>query len=281
LKYFYIFFIFIFGLIFGSFINALEWRLHQKEEADLNKINLDNSLSIVNGRSVCPNCRHQLNALDLIPLVSYLLLGGKCRYCRKKINWQYPVVELLTALTFVIFYLFWPYSLASANGIFLLIISLLILIGLVALFIYDLKWYILPTSIIYVLFGLAFIYKILFYFTIDQSFSSVVVGSLVGLLIGGGLFYLTFILSKGQWIGGGDVRLGTLLGFFLGGPINSLIFLFLASFIGSLYSIVLLLTKKANRKSLIPFGPFLILGAILVQLFSWHFRLFIHDIFLY
>ncbi|PIY78427.1 MAG: prepilin peptidase, partial [Parcubacteria group bacterium CG_4_10_14_0_8_um_filter_35_7] len=86
-----IFFIFIFGLCIGSFLNAVIWRLHRKE-------------SFFKGRSYCPKCRHSLGARDLIPLLSFLLLKGKCRYCKEKISWQYPVVELATGLLFCLVY---------------------------------------------------------------------------------------------------------------------------------------------------------------------------------
>lgn len=280
MRYFYLFFIFILGLIFGSFVNALEWRFHYNNEASTHKKN-DKKLSIVNSRSICPNCQHQLKTLDLIPVVSFFLLGGRCRYCHQKISWQYPLVEILSALVFVFYFVFWPYSLSSKLGIFLLLISLVILVCLIALFIYDLKWYILPTAIIYVLLFLVVLYQVVRYLIKIDSLNHILISSLIGLLIGGGLFLVVYLVSKGQWIGGGDVRLGAVLGLLIGGPLNAFLFLFFGSLLGSVYSLVLLSLGKADKKSLIPFGPFLIIAAVIVQLFSAHISLFIHHYVIY
>ena len=92
------------GLCAGSFVNALVWRLHEQKRSK----KADKKLSILNGRSMCVHCRHELTWYDLIPLFSWLLLRGKCRYCKKPISWQYPIVELATAAVFVLSYIFWP-----------------------------------------------------------------------------------------------------------------------------------------------------------------------------
>ena len=111
----YILIIFILGLCFGSFINAFVFRLHEKTNKQYSNINL----SIVNGRSICPNCKHELIPLDLVPIVSWLLLKGKCRYCSKSISAQYPLVEFTTALLFLCSYIYWPYAF-GASGVILL-----------------------------------------------------------------------------------------------------------------------------------------------------------------
>src|SRR5260221_566501 len=97
------------GLTFGSFINALVWRLHKQNEDSAKEQKVPN-LSIATGRSMCPNCYHELAAKDLIPVLSWLSLGGKCRYCRQPISWQYPLVELLTAGLFTVSYIYWPWA---------------------------------------------------------------------------------------------------------------------------------------------------------------------------
>ena len=103
----------IFGLCFGSFVNALGWRLHKQLNAK--KPNPD--LSILKGRSMCPHCGHTLSAVDLLPVVSWLSLGGKCRFCRKPISWQYPVVEMVTAVLFLVSYIYWPFTLNGVESI--------------------------------------------------------------------------------------------------------------------------------------------------------------------
>lgn len=260
--------------MFGSFVNALEWRLHKNHEASSSKKNNHKKLSIVNSRSICPNCYHQLGVLDLIPVISFMLLGGRCRYCHQKISWQYPLVELISAIVFVFYFVFWPFSLSSKLGVILLVIGLLILVCLIALFIYDLKWYILPTEVIYPLLSLVFLYKLTIYLMRINSLEHILISSLIGLLIGSGLFLIVYLVSKGQWIGGGDVRLGAVIGLLIGGPLNAFLFLFFGSLLGSIYSLALLVLGRANKKSLIPFGPFLIIAVIIIQLFSAHLKLF-------
>src|SRR5882762_114793 len=102
----------ILGLCFGSFVNAAVWRIYAQEQVKSKKLQVKKStnLSIVNGRSVCPHCEHELAAKDLMPVFSWLSLGGKCRYCKKPISRQYPLVELLTAVLFVFSYLYWPFT---------------------------------------------------------------------------------------------------------------------------------------------------------------------------
>ena len=130
----YILIIFILGLCFGSFINAFVFRLHEKTNKQYSNINL----SIVNGRSICPNCKHELIPLDLVPIVSWLLLKGKCRYCSKSISAQYPLVEFTTALLFLCSYIYWPYAF-GASGVILLSFWYVLLVGLISLALYDYK----------------------------------------------------------------------------------------------------------------------------------------------
>src|ERR1700677_3953472 len=119
-----IFILAIVGLCLGSFVNALVWRLHgQAAEKGKKKPNQDylSQLSVAKGRSMCPHCKHQLANRDLIPLLSWLSLKGKCRYCAKAISPQYPLVELITALLFIASYIWWPVALSGAQiGIFVL-----------------------------------------------------------------------------------------------------------------------------------------------------------------
>ncbi len=254
----------IIGLICGSFVNALVWRLYEQSKAKNRKTKKE--FSILSGRSMCPKCKHQLFWPDLIPVFSWLSLRGHCRYCQGSISWQYPIVELITALLFTFSYIFWPKPLHGIV-IFQFIIWCLLLIGFVALAVYDLRWYLLPNRIVYPLFVLALL-EILAPLATQASIISITIAALVGLAIGGGLFYLLFVISNGSWIGGGDVRLGGLLGLIVGGPFYAMLMLIIASGLGTFISIPLLLTGKANRKSHIPFGPMLILGGIIAELFG-------------
>lgn len=255
------------GLCLGSFVNALVWRLYQQEEKGRK------DLSIARGRSMCPNCRHELSATDLIPVLSWLALRGKCRYCHKPISVQYPVVELLTAGLFLTYYLLWPEELAGGQSI-LFVLWLVFLTGLVALAVYDLKWFILPNRIVYAMTVPAFLIALTTVIDSNDPAKRILLVA-ASVLVGGGIFYLLFQASKGKWIGGGDVKLGALLGLALGSPDKAVLFIFVASVIGSLVSLPLLASKRLKRTSLIPFGPLLIIGAVVVQLFgpdilSWY-----------
>jgi len=259
----------VFGVCLGSFANALVWRVHQQAE-EIEKKQPDGArlkdLSITQGRSMCPHCNHELAAKDLIPVLSWLSLAGKCRYCRKKISIQYPIVEISTALFFVGSYVWWPEPLIGieilAFGLWLTILT-----GLMALLVYDLKWYLLPNRIVYPLAVLAGLLAVVETVTADNPLRAVI-STALAVIIGGGIFYVLFQVSGGKWIGGGDVKLGWLLGLILATPANSFLMIFIAALLGSIVSVPLLLDKKLKRTSVIPFGPFLIIAAVLVQLFG-------------
>jgi prepilin signal peptidase PulO-like enzyme (type II secretory pathway) len=260
----------ILGLILGSFVNALVWRIHEQERliSTSTKVRKNElaQLSIMRGRSMCPTCHHQLMGRDLIPVFSWIYLKGKCRYCSKPISWQYPIVELMVAALFELSYVFWP---QAFHGIGLLefAIWLLCLIGFIALAVYDLRWYILPNRILYPLFTLI-LAQILIVSLFLGGGRSIIVSSFWGILIGGGIFYVLYQVSGAKWIGGGDVKLGALLGIIVGGPLNAILFLFLASLTGSLVFTPLLASGKVKRTTLIPFGPFLLVSAVIVRLFG-------------
>lgn len=263
----------VLGLSFGSFVNALVWRMYkqslgkQRLKTEDKKLATQKKFSIVSGRSMCPNCRHELAAIDLIPVLSWLSLRGKCRYCHKPISRQYPAVELATAGLFIISYHFWPTSLLTLRSSFLFSLWLVLLTGFMALIVYDLRWMLLPNRIIYPLFGVAAIYALITVFKPHENLGQLL-DVIYSVLIGGGIFYLLFQLSGGRWIGGGDVKLGFLLGLVVGTPVAAIMMIFFASTLGSIISIPLLLTKGLRKDSHVPFGPFLIIATIIVQLFG-------------
>ena len=256
------------GLCMGSFVNALVWRVHeQAEEWGKKKPNKRylNSLSIRRGRSMCTHCHHVLAAKDLIPVVSWLRLRGKCRYCGKPID-DSPVVEIVLGVLFVASYMWWPVALTGSE-VAVFVLWLILLVGLVALTIYDLRWMLLPNRLIYPLAAVAVVQAIIAVVTSVTPLNSLW-NMVAGVAVGGGVFYLLFQLSRGKWIGGGDVRLGWLLGLIVATPGRSLLLIFVASLCGSLVSVPLLSSGRLKRTSTIPFGPFLILGAIVVVLFG-------------
>lgn len=259
-----IFVLVVLGLCFGSFINALVWRLHEQQKTKSKKKR--DALSIAHGRSMCPNCGHTLAAKDLLPVVSWLSLWGKCRYCQAPISRQYPIVELLTAALFVASYIYWPGDNPGITQSIQLGLWLVVLVGLIALAVYDLRWYLLPNRLVFPLQALALFFA-LSRFVIGMDGYTIV--QLIGsLIISSGLFWTLYTVSKGELIGYGDVKLGVVLGLVLGRVDLAFLMLFCASLLGSLAALPLLLTGKAKRTTHIPFGPFLISGTIFVFLFG-------------
>jgi len=257
------------GLCAGSFINALVWRIHeQAAEQGKKKPSRERlaKLSISKGRSICPHCHHELVAKDLVPLFSWLSLRGQCRYCHKPIAIQYPLVEAATALLFVASYAWWPRDLHGLE-IAVFVLWLVVLTGLMALLVYDLRWYLLPNRIVYPLTVIAGLLALLEIVHATHPLTAIF-NTVLAVTIGGGLFYVLFQLSKGKWIGGGDVKLGWLLGLVAGTPGKAFLFIFLAAAIGSFISIPLLASNKLKRNSTIPFGPLLIIGGIITVLFG-------------
>ncbi len=252
---------FLLGLFFGSFVNALVWRVHEQS----GKKKKHPELSIVNGRSMCTHCKHQLAWYDLIPLFSWLSLAGKCRYCRKPIGWQYPVVELTLAVLFAVSYLLIPDTTQSdlLTG-FQFAAWLVILTGFLALIIYDFRWMLLPNRIVYPLIVVAGVLA-----SVNIIFGggwSLLLATIYSVIIAGGIFFLLFQLSGGRWIGGGDVNLGVIIGLLLQNPLQAFLVLLLASCIGTVVILPGLMLKKITTKSRIPFGPFLIIATIFVYL---------------
>jgi leader peptidase (prepilin peptidase) / N-methyltransferase len=284
----------VLGLCLGSFVNAFVWRHWKREFADRDagpsnpkaaaasksakaKQPSARDLSIVHGRSMCTHCHHELAAKDLIPVVSYLMLRGRCRYCGKPIQ-DSPLAELLTPLLFVVSYVFWPESFSGA-GLVTFIFWLAFIVGFVALFVYDLRWQLLPYSIVFPMIALAIVQVIVVAIAYEGPRS--VIGPLWGAAIIGGMFFLLYAVSKGRWIGDGDIPLGILLGLLAGGPANAFLVIFIASLIGTLVAVPLLMTGRADRSSHLPFGPFLIAGAVVVVLFgatiiSWYLEDLVH-----
>jgi prepilin signal peptidase PulO-like enzyme (type II secretory pathway) len=241
----------ILGLVLGSFVNALVWRLHAKKDW-------------INDRSECVHCHHKLGPLDLIPVASWVLLKGKCRYCHKKID-DNPLVELALPLLFIISYSFWPGSLQGSNLIEF-VFWLAFLVGFMVLAVYDLRWYLLPDKVVFPLIILAGLQ--VFAVAIYEGDWKILTSGLLGVVAISGIFYVLYQLSKGQWIGGGDVKLGIVLGLLAGGLLEGFLVLFAASVAGVIAALPMIVKGQATRKTQLPFGPLLILGLIFVKLFG-------------
>lgn len=252
----------VFGLCLGSFVNALVWRTYTNE----NTKGKDKKYSITKGRSVCTHCKHELAAKDLVPILSWLSLRGKCRYCKKPISKQYPIVEVLTAGLIVVSYLLWPYvSQGWSFGEIVIFGLWTILVTLfVALSVYDLKWFLLPDKIVIPasIIGAGMVAAR----ALTHGEVAIIWHSLLGAGVVFGIFYLLYRVSDGKWIGGGDVKIGFLLGLLSGGVTNAFVMLFFASLFGTLFAIFLsgARKQKLHRKITIPFGPFLLLATYVV-----------------
>lgn len=259
-------YIFILGLCLGSFVNAFVWRLHQQETKRKLSKKRKRELSVLHGRSMCVHCRHELAWYDLLPVVSWLMLGGKCRYCRKSISWQYPLVELVTAGLFVLSYISWPYGLEAA-GMALFVLWLVFLVGFMTLIVYDIRWMLLPNKIVYPLIGLAAV-QVVVRMVLNNDIGGTLMGALLGFLVIGGLFFALFEVSDGKWMGGGDVKLAFMIGPLVGSGLLSMMVIFFASMLGTLVSAPFLAKKSLKPSSRIPFGPFLLIATIVVYLYG-------------
>lgn len=246
--------LFLLGLCLGSFINAAVWRLRHNKD-------------ILLDRSECTKCHYKLGVFDLIPVVSWFVLRGKCRKCKASISPQYPLVELSTGALFILSLAFWPLGFDTTIHILQFGIWLLASVTLTFLFVYDLKWLILPDKVVFILFFFGLLMTILYGLSIE-SFNLFFQNIVFSLLILSGFYLLLFIYSKGKWIGFGDVKLGVGLALLLCNWQFALIALFLANLIGTIIFVPLLIAKKVTRNSQIPFGPFLIIGTIIAFLFG-------------
>lgn len=243
---------FIFGCIVGSFLNVVIFRLHSGR-------------SFVKGRSECLACKHELSALDLVPLLSFAFLRGKCRYCGTRLSLQYPVVEFATGIVFVL-------VAAAAGGQFNLpaVLTAVLACFFVVVAVYDFKHLlildkvILPGAIIALLGNIA----------LDISrgcggslLNCQTVSGIAGAVLTGGFFLLQYAVSKGRWIGFGDVKFGVLLGISAGFS-GSIVLLFLAYLCGAAVGIALIAAGRKRLSSRLPFGTFLSFSAIITLLYG-------------
>lgn len=245
--------IFIAGAILGSFFNVCIYRLPIDE-------------SIIIPSSHCPNCKTRIKIWENIPIISYIILKGKCRYCHVQIPLTYLTVEILTPLLYLL--LWHTFGISVDFTIYLLFVSVLIIITFI-----DFEHQLILNILTYpmIVIGL-----------LINFFKGTLVSSLIAGLVGGGNIFLIVIISplifKKEGMGGGDFKLAAVIGIFLADWKLTLLSLFLASFLGSLVGIALILLGKKKLGGYIPFGPYLAAGAIIAifwgkNIIDWYIRL--------
>jgi len=267
------------GLCMGSFAGALTWRLRAKQleqdKADNEPIDQNEykrlkklvKISVVNDRSQCLNCTYVLKWYDLIPLFSWLSLGGRCRKCRKPIGYLEPLIELGVAIFFVSSYFFWPYSLTNVLEITRLVLWLIAGVGLATLFAYDSKWFLLPNKLNFTVIGIGALSAGLVVVGSYDKVSTLIEVS-GSIIILSGIYLFLYLLSRGKWIGFGDIKLGLGLALLLADWKLAFIALFAANLVGCIIILPAMITGKLKRDSHVPFGPLLITGFVIAGLFG-------------
>jgi len=264
----------VLGSLLGSFAVAQVWRVRAQqlvdderegESVDKHELKRLKGLlrPVTKDRSQCLSCHHQLAWYDLLPIISWLSLAGKCRYCKARIGASELLAEVGLASVFVISYLAWPYPLTDLMHIVPFALWLVACVVGTILFVYDAKWFLLPFNLnsSFVVLGILYIIaQVLFG---GQELSILSLG--IGVLLLGGL-YLAF--SVFGWVGMGDGILGIGLALFLGSWQLAFLALFLANLLGCLKIIPLYVAKKLHPKAKIPFGPFLITATFISMLFG-------------
>lgn len=231
----------LFGLIIGSFLNVCIYRIAREE-------------SIAFPPSHCTNCGYELKPKDLVPVLSYIFLGGKCRSCKEKISIKYPLIEILNAILYLIIYLKFGFTLSLFK--FCLFTSLLIVIGFID---FETKYVYNSTVVFGVIAGVGFA-------ALEWVETKAIPWNyIVGAFIGFGVIYLIVVLTRGM--GEGDIDIALICGLFLGVK-GILVTLFLAIVLGGIVAGIILILKLKDRKAEIAFGPYLAIGAIIACLYG-------------
>jgi prepilin signal peptidase PulO-like enzyme (type II secretory pathway) len=271
--------IFLLGTAIGSFLNVVVYRSEQEE-------------SFTKGRSKCPKCSYQIAWYDNLPLLSFLILKGRCRHCKTKISFIYPLMEAITGLIFVIFawqfdfYTIFYSACYAANYLMLAKFFLnalfwfAILSVFILIFIFDFKHMIIPdelviTGSVLILSKWLFILSMIFILkdnpVVDLNlieYWEVIKSKILGAFFAGGFFFVFVFFSKEKWMGWGDVKFGLLIGLLLGFPLTVAAMFLFAYPISAIVAIILLSLKRKKRKEAIAFGPFLVIGTMLALLFG-------------
>ncbi len=242
-------FVLILGACIGSFLNVCIYRIPRRE-------------SVAGKPSHCRSCGRRIKARDLVPVLSFLLLRGRCRHCGGKISLQYPLVELCTAALFLAAYRYWGWQWQTVSmWIFFAV--------LVTAAVIDLQHTIIPGEILVA--GCALGLPVIFFISLSK-----LTGGILGFFAAGLLLLVIALVSKGG-MGGGDIKLGAVMGLFLGWQ-GVIVALFIAFLVSGLAAIVLLATGRKGRKDAVPFGPYLALGGITAAFYAdwiinWYLRI--------
>ena len=239
----------IFGSLWGSFANVCIYRLPENK-------------SVITGRSSCPNCKNKIPWYDNIPLLSFILLMGKCRLCKKPIDLQYFIVELISAISFVSIYYFFGLTLAA---LLLLILSIFFII----IFFIDLKHFIIPNELTFPLMIIGFIKS--FDPNLNKAIFPNYINSLIGGFVGYSIIWLIIYfykkIRKKEGMGLGDAKLMAAIGFWFGW-VSIPIVIFISSFVALIFAVPSLIKKSLQMSSEIPFGPYIIIGCVLYVTFA-------------
>ncbi len=253
--------IFFMGTIIGSFLNVVIYRFNTGK-------------SIVHGRSMCMTCSHKLRWYELIPVFSFLIQSGRCRSCASSISHQYPIVEFITGIVFVMIMMRLMPLLLFSEFLFFLLMTLFVFMFsiLIVISFYDIRHKIIPNKLVYTFIIVSFL-SLFINYNLGGPFLAI--PPLMHILAGPVLalpFALIWLISKGRSMGLGDAKLILGIGW-LFMPYEALAVLILSFWIGSIVSIILLLINKSKNKKMgmkteIPFAPFLVLSSLLVFFFG-------------
>ncbi|MFP4514993.1 MAG: prepilin peptidase [Parcubacteria group bacterium] len=251
-----IYIVIIFGLIVGSFLNSLIWRMHAGES--------------FSGRSFCPHCREKIHWYDNVPVLSFLALKGRCRYCKKKISWQYPLLEISTAVLFLLSYLQLQGNLFDLNYL-LLARNWLAIAVMIIIFVYDLRWQLVSLLVV--------VPAIILFIAFNLFLSFLWWEILLAGLILSFFFFAQYIITRKKGIGEGDIWLGALAGVLLVDLNLLFIMVFLTYVIGSIVALTLLSIGQKKWGEKLPLGVFISIATILTMLYGtviseWYFNLF-------
>lgn len=260
-------FLAVLGATIGSFLSVVIYRLKHKQKGT------------IAGRSRCPHCKKNLNAYDLIPVLNYIILGGRCRYCHEPISLYYFFLEITAALVFLLMYLRFPFIVegaafniyavdwATALQYVLSTVNGTLLIGI---FFFDLQYMEVPDVLVYPVIILGLLGSLI---TKSVDFPSILIAIAAALVFFGG----QWVLSKGKWLGQGDIYVAVAMAVMFGWKLF-IIAVSLSYIIGAALCIILLVTKALKIKSKIPFAPFLVFGTFATilygnELLAWYLNL--------
>jgi leader peptidase (prepilin peptidase)/N-methyltransferase len=241
--------IFIFGTAIGSFLNVLIWRLPRDEKP--------------NGRSKCPHCKHELVWHDLIPVISFVVSRGKCKYCGKPISYRYPAIELVTGALFAL--AAWSIPLVDVGSWLVLAKVAVVIAVCVTVFVIDLEHYLILDKVVFP--SSAIILGLLILTDVVAGTTSNTTQGILAALAASVPFLLLWFISKGKWMGLGDVKFMVFMGLALGFP-GVLVALFVSFIVGAIVGVFLILAGKKQLSSKLPFGTFLSVATIVAVLYG-------------